>query len=96
MNPFKNAACQRLSSTTTRIKTAVFVSHPWAECPVRDYLPLQQGLRPNLQIVFAKLFFIVRDYLPLQQGLRQKIRNVPLQGILVRDYLPLQQGLRRG
>ena len=37
---------------------------------VRDYLPLQQGLR-RLYFGLTKVYdFSVRDYLPLQQGLR--------------------------
>ena len=61
---------------------------------VRDYLPLQQGLRPDGADKTLKEL-IVRDYLPLQQGLRQY--GCPLFGTFhtVRDYLPLQQGLRR-
>ena len=39
--------CQRLSSITTRIKTTGSQSLPWTfSVFVRDYLPLQQGLRP--------------------------------------------------
>ena len=60
---------------------------------VRDYLPLQQGLRHNaakLQKVLEK----VRDYLPLQQGLRRHESLDNKDHSNVRDYLPLQQGLR--
>ena len=60
---------QRLSSTTTRIKTLDSQPHNY-QGKVRDYLPLQQGLR----LVFTKCVgyavLDVRDYLPLQQGLR--------------------------
>ena len=38
---------------------------------VRDYLPLQQGLRRAGEHFFELLTCGVRDYLPLQQGLRQ-------------------------
>ena len=38
---------------------------------VRDYLPLQQGLRLTEKAQSAIVFDTVRDYLPLQQGLRQ-------------------------
>ena len=63
------AHSQRLSSTTTRIKTAGFLAFLALEAAVRDYLPLQQGLRP---LIFSIKVWIVkvRDYLPLQQGLR--------------------------
>ena len=37
---------------------------------VRDYLPLQQGLRPAHQKIPHQTNGAVRDYLPLQQGLR--------------------------
>ncbi len=37
---------------------------------VRDYLPLQQGLRPKHQEPLHYFREYVRDYLPLQQGLR--------------------------
>ena len=60
---------QRLSSITTRIKTKDRVVHYEILFFVRDYLPLQQGLRlcPTLFCVNSSS---VRDYLPLQQGLR--------------------------
>ena len=89
-----NISCQRLSSITTRIKT----SHPhlllWLRL-VRDYLPLQQGLRPLGNADHRTVSVRVRDYLPLQQGLRHGLIGwafFRLNG--VRDYLPLQQGLR--
>ncbi len=37
---------------------------------VRDYLPLQQGLRRRKHYRLALVGVLVRDYLPLQQGLR--------------------------
>ena len=60
---------QRLSSTTTRIKTRGQPPRGWKLFWVRDYLPLQQGLRLQRQAV-AAIHLNVRDYLPLQQGLR--------------------------
>ena len=61
---------------------------------VRDYLPLQQGLRP-LSLLQTRQRREVRDYLPLQQGLRQGLTAVAvIDFFVVRDYLPLQQGLR--
>ena len=90
-----NISCQRLSSITTRIKT----SHPhlllWLRL-VRDYLPLQQGLRPLGNADHRTVSVRVRDYLPLQQGLRPKGMPFASTCRRVRDYLPLQQGLRRG
>ena len=83
---------QRLSSTTTRIKTLrLLLLRKFTK--VRDYLPLQQGLR---QSTFSKSFFLppVRDYLPLQQGLRLNVARRKIKLVIVRDYLPLQQGLR--
>ncbi len=38
--------------------------------PVRDYLPLQQGLRQCTDTDSTFIPSAVRDYLPLQQGLR--------------------------
>ena len=37
---------------------------------VRDYLPLQQGLRRGMKSATTSSMRAVRDYLPLQQGLR--------------------------
>ena len=63
---------------------------------VRDYLPLQQGLRRSVIIFCNSAGIAVRDYLPLQQGLRRYQCLFRSSLPLVRDYLPLQQGLRRG
>ncbi len=41
----ENPLCQRLSSTTTRIKTNMISFVKSIIGVVRDYLPLQQGLR---------------------------------------------------
>ena len=41
--------------------------------PVRDYLPLQQGLRRLKDGKFIWEDPLVRDYLPLQQGLRHHL-----------------------
>ena len=61
----------RLSSITTRIKTPPTLIG-WGHFKVvRDYLPLQQGLRHRFLILFNSGLEIVRDYLPLQQGLRR-------------------------
>ena len=62
--------------------------------PVRDYLPLQQGLRRVYRLSYEN-DRLVRDYLPLQQGLRLSWPSILLFLFCVRDYLPLQQGLRR-
>ena len=60
---------QRLSSTTTRIKTVGVLLGALGGVGVRDYLPLQQGLRRNI-VLTKRAMLAVRDYLPLQQGLR--------------------------
>ena len=86
--------CQRLSSTTTRIKTWQRWSDSLRYHCVRDYLPLQQGLRRSGQEWQAISGLSVRDYLPLQQGLRLYEVGVCAKVDDVRDYLPLQQGLR--
>ena len=61
-------------------------------CTLREHYPLQQGLRPNCEVVFH-LFLILREHYPLQQGLR---RLHIFDGILMdlREHYPLQQGLR--
>ena len=85
---------QRLSSTTTRIKTTPSAAVLATASVVRDYLPLQQGLRPA-RTWLKNSPLLVRDYLPLQQGLRRfPSPSAGLIDFLVRDYLPLQQGLR--
>ena len=63
-----NLLGQRLSSITTRIKTTLSKSRR-IKVEVRDYLPLQQGLRRPEDSIEESTFH-VRDYLPLQQGLR--------------------------
>ena len=64
---------QRLSSTTTRIKTCTWHWARYQGTRVRDYLPLQQGLRPCHFGSDRLVNCFVRDYLPLQQGLRRFI-----------------------
>ena len=62
---------------------------------VRDYLPLQQGLRLLFHSFISLNLMCVKDYLPLQQGLRPQNMVYPtFHSGGVRDYLPLQQGLR--
>ncbi len=62
---------QRLSSITTRIKTMSRTAQQWPGRCVRDYLPLQQGLRLKPRAPTNRMALSVRDYLPLQQGLRR-------------------------
>ena len=86
---------QILSSITTRIKTGVISFGMIANCAVRYYLPLQQGLRPHRCTSQACRRASVRYYLPLQQGLRRTgMSQTARQQPGVRYYLPLQQGLR--
>ena len=66
--------CQRLSSTTTRIKTVGVLLGALGGVGVRDYLPLQQGLRRNI-VLTKRAMLAVRDYLPLQQGLRLSLNR---------------------
>ena len=61
--------CTRPSSITTRIKTLALVPSLIVIVPVRDHLPLQQGLRPA-KVAELVSDTSVRDHLPLQQGLR--------------------------
>ena len=60
---------------------------------VKDYLPLQQGLR-RFAIAKPCAYTEVKDYLPLQQGLRLFVKVILCIKGNVKDYLPLQQGLR--
>ena len=66
---YESALRQRLSSTTTRIKTYTKHCYKQEYYNVRDYLPLQQGLRRS-SLSSRVRESNVRDYLPLQQGLR--------------------------
>ena len=84
---------QRLSSITTRIKTLAHILILGSFDVVRDYLPLQQGLRQKNKR-YPTFRRYVRDYLPLQQGLRPDPEAWGSDPEAVRDYLPLQQGLR--
>ena len=61
---------QRLSSITTRIKIEASRGILQSPPTVRDYLPLQQGLRYRVEYEPVTSERTVRDYLPLQQGLR--------------------------
>ena len=63
--------------------------------PVREHIPLEQGLRLRLAL-FAKLMQIhVREHIPLEQGLRQeKSFAMVTGGHAVREHIPLEQGLR--
>ena len=85
---------QRLSSTTTRIKTPAATTLSCRGLGVRDYLPLQQGLR--------QLPSCHRELLQGQRlsstTTRIKTDSTPAGSVFtlaVRDYLPLQQGLRQ-
>ena len=62
----KNLA-PRVCSTKTRIKTRT-MSTLWMRWPLREYVPLKQGLRQLLQNFSCN--FLLREYVPLKQGLR--------------------------
>ncbi len=87
-------AGQRLSSTTTRIKTVVSYNKSVFFDIVRDYLPLQQGLRHDI------LYPVICPMLCQRlSSTTTRIKTLLLIVyylliLLVRDYLPLQQGLR--
>ena len=59
---------------------------------LREYLPLEQGLRLNDG--FFLLVVDLREYLPLEQGLRLENAHVIRAHKALREYLPLEQGLR--
>ena len=60
---------------------------------VRDHIPLEQGLRLNINS-YDEFVKFVRDHIPLEQGLRLDTLNKKLDGTGVRDHIPLEQGLR--
>ena len=59
---------QRPYSIRTRIKTLRFPRQSNV-LPVRDHIPLEQGLRPQ-EIASLTQNRRVRDHIPLEQGLR--------------------------
>ncbi len=62
---------QRAYSIRTRIKTGVGSVGQSVLLPVREHIPLEQGLR--LLAVFSfDGFTEVREHIPLEQGLRQR------------------------
>ena len=62
---------------------------------VRDYLPLQQGLRPRVNPPPWAWSFCQR-LSSITTRIKTKLRKNHTRGcVYVRDYLPLQQGLRR-
>ncbi len=86
---------QRASSITTRIKTLFYGLYYPCAAPVREHLPLQQGLRQgNL------LATIVANRSQRASSITTRIKTYRLiwhsyQSYPVREHLPLQQGLRR-
>ncbi len=63
-------------------------------CCVRDYLPLQQGLRQKQQHAFEDACCCQRLSSITTRIKTWHCRHVPHVPHVVRDYLPLQQGLR--
>ena len=62
---------QRAYSIRTRIKTAVHKITFSYHHAVREHIPLEQGLRPDLRFTIS-FALSVREHIPLEQGLRQK------------------------
>ena len=62
--------------------------------PVRDHIPLEQGLRRCCLVTSGGLLPDVRDHIPLEQGLRLLRRSLRMPSHIVRDHIPLEQGLR--
>ena len=83
-------------SIKTRIKTFPASGSPRLyPFPVRDHIPLKQGLRLN-PVFLNTPSRIVRDHIPLKQGLRQGNEgDIVTLSPVVRDHIPLKQGLRR-
>ena len=65
----KSRKRQRLSSIRTRIKTTV-LNMKTVFSPVKDYHPLEQGLRQTRHLHYDEECYPVKDYHPLEQGLR--------------------------
>ena len=61
---------QSVSTARTRIKTCNFILPYTSYFPVKVYLPLEQGLRPERGFNMKQIID-VKVYLPLEQGLRQ-------------------------
>ena len=61
---------------------------------LREYLPLEQGLRPSFQSLLVTSVTMLREYLPLEQGLRLCWKLICINHLYLREYLPLEQGLR--
>ena len=62
--------CKRAYSIRTRIKTNALVVVPAMILPVREHIPLEQGLRPIGRNFNANFMIPVREHIPLEQGLR--------------------------
>ena len=65
MSPY----CQRAYSIRTRIKTVLPLLLPSPRIPVREHIPLEQGLRLLIEDVHGRIVY-VREHIPLEQGLR--------------------------
>ncbi len=86
--------CQRLSSITTRIKTGINDTFPGFE-GVKDYLPLQQGLRqPDIAVPFFDKKCQRLSSITTRIKTHWRVVGTAAD-LLVKDYLPLQQGLRQ-
>ena len=90
---FKVNTSQRVSSIRTRIKTIGIAATNLKRYCLREYLPLEQGLRPaNIGIAATNL------KTQRVSSIRTRIKTLVhltyyLLGQL-REYLPLEQGLR--
>ena len=62
---------------------------------VRDYLPLQQGLRPSRRIFTCHSVHSQRLSSTTTRIKTPAATTLSCRGLGVRDYLPLQQGLRQ-
>ena len=62
--------------------------------PVREHIPLEQGLRRYHTTDYRRKFLSVREHIPLEQGLRPEILFCYPALDSVREHIPLEQGLR--
>ena len=64
--------------------------------PVREHIPLEQGLRRLRQRASGCQLCCVREHIPLEQGLRLlPFSSITTLRCMVREHIPLEQGLRQ-
>ena len=88
---FRNS--QRVYSNRTRIKTGNSLHTLSTDICVKEYIPIEQGLRPLILIIVTNAH-CVKEYIPIEQGLRPIISFAGISTSFVKEYIPIEQGLR--